>query len=452
MERRHHSSVEPVGHYSCLILLCVQVYLPNPIELFRASLYNITSRIKYKETHFLTIAHQPSSFELQASGPSFHLIMSQYSHLSTPDPEFTAFMKKMGPAPPLQTDIHVSRALLENTMRGRPVLSLPSASVDQCSIEYEYLVKQYEVPVDGGDIAVRCFVPTSKDVADDGKRYPLLVWYHGGALAFIVGWSRGSLDMDDTNLRQVCVEKQISVVNVAYRLAPEHPFPIGVNDCYAALKWAAEHTRQLSADLSRGFLVGGTSAGGNLSAVMALRARDDPFFSGRPLTGQLLGYPAVCDLNAYPKKYTALRFVPGSTHMPFRCKIPIRYTDDLLSLEQNKDAPVLSKAGMIWTTSLLKATPTDPDFSPLLAKSHAGLPPTFIQVCGMDPLRDEAILYEKILREQRVKSRLCIYPGVPHAFNLLFPTLSASQQYEKDFREAIGWMLEINQVENVQRP
>ncbi|THH13378.1 hypothetical protein EW146_g6834 [Bondarzewia mesenterica] len=93
-------------------------------------------------------------------------------------------------------------------------------------------------------------------------------------------------------------------------------------------------------------------------------------------------------------------------------------------------------------TGLVKAPPTHPDFSPALASSHVGLPRACIQICGLDPLRDEGLLYEKLLATQGVDTKLFVYAGVPHGFDLSCPDLPAAQQFARDFREGLRWLLE----------
>jgi len=237
----------------------------------------------------------------------------------------------------------------------------------------------------------------------------MLVWMHGG----------GDLDSDDPLLQKLATELRISIVNVDYRLAPEFPFPTGLNDSYEALKWASMHAPELNADITKGFILGGISAGANFTAVLAHCARDDPILHGK-LTGQLLLLPTVVHADAVPEQYKS----------------------ELLSMEQNKDAPLLGKSLMNTIYNLYGITdPADPKMSPLLFPSHKNLPPAHIQVCGWDPVRDEALLYEKVLKEQSVKTSLEVYPGVPHGFHVIFPTLAQSIKWEEDVRKGIRWLL-----------
>ena len=128
------------------------------------------------------------------------------------------------------------------------------------------------------DIPVRIYWPS----AEPGN-LPIVVFYHGG------GFALGDLDTHDPVARAHAVGAEAIVVSVDYRLAPEHPFPAGVDDCWAALQWVAEHAAELGGDPNR-IAVAGDSAGGNLAAVMALRARDE---GGPRLAFQLLWYPTI---------------------------------------------------------------------------------------------------------------------------------------------------------------
>ncbi|KAI0053256.1 alpha/beta-hydrolase [Auriscalpium vulgare] len=285
-------------------------------------------------------------------------------------------------------------------------------ALKNCSFvsDAKYSVTDHKVPVDGGEIVVRVVIPES----DDPKQtFPVLTWLHGG------GWALGNIDQDDWALRVWSTELQVVTVNVEFRSAPEHTFPIPWDDSYTALKWVASNAASISVSLDKGFLIGGMSAGGNLAATVAHLARDDPFFSDKPLTGSYLAIPVIVHADAYPEKFK----------------------DQLLSMEQNKDAPNLTRDSMRFYLDTVKAPPEDPKTSPLLYPSHAGLPPAYFQICGLDPLRDEGLLYERELRAAGTRTKLDVYPGVPHAFQVFSPTISAAAKYEADTLVGLKWLL-----------
>ncbi|MGC1440766.1 MAG: alpha/beta hydrolase, partial [Burkholderiaceae bacterium] len=132
------------------------------------------------------------------------------------------------------------------------------------------------IPVNGADIALRIYRP------DDSDNLPVLVWFHGG------GWVFGDLDSGELACREMAAQAQCAIVNVDYRLAPEHQFPVALEDCIAATHWVIENAGKLSFDINR-MAVGGDSAGGNLAASVAQHARD----KGISLRKQLLIYPVT---------------------------------------------------------------------------------------------------------------------------------------------------------------
>lgn len=212
---------------------------------------------------------------------------------------------------------------------------------------------------------------------------------------------------------------QIVIVNVDYRLVPEHKWPVSLNDAYAGLVWVTRNSSGLSTSLSKGFIIGGMSSGANLAAILAHRARDDPQFSDNPLSGQILCIPLVVHPDAYPEQYR----------------------DQLLSLEQHRDAPVLSKKGLYKWYEEYGVIPNDLECSPLLYPSHENLPPAYLQVCWLDPLRDEGFLYEKLLKEAGVETKLDFYPGVPHGFHIVWPDIPQAVKYEEDLINGLAWLL-----------
>ncbi|KAJ7633623.1 hypothetical protein DFH06DRAFT_1004148 [Mycena polygramma] len=117
---------------------------------------------------------------------------------------------------------------------------------------------------------------------------------------------------------------------------------------------------------------------------------------------------------------------------------------ELLSYEQNKDSPSLSKAMMDLFYECIAGPPSDSAHSPLLALADKplSLPCTYLQICGMDPLRDEAFLYARLSRERGVSTKVDIYPGLPHGFHQSYPQLEAVKTWEADVRAGLRWLLD----------
>jgi len=349
--------------------------------------------------------------------------MSQYSHFSEPDPEFAAILAGMSAQEHPKVDIQTYRNIFNQDVITRAKATwgprlppgllyvLCSASPTHFDVDSQYRVTDCEIPADGTNITVRTFVPTPKDAEDSG--FPLLYWMHFG------GWSVGNIEMEDLFLRIVCVELQISIVNVEYRLAPEHKFPTSINDAYAGLKWTVENAFQLSASLSKGFIVGGASAGAQMTAVLTARAQDDPFLVNK-ITGQLLQCPCLIHPDAYPEEYKS----------------------ELLSLEQNATAWGMNKELVHELYNVWGAPPNDPECSPILYQSRQGLPPAYLQICGQDPFRDEGLLYERLLNKSGAQTKLDVYPGLPHLFHFWFPNIKQAAKLEQDFKAGVRWLLQ----------
>ena len=236
-------------------------------------------------------------------------------------------------------------------------------------------VEDRTIPGPGGELDVRIYTPltTSSNVLAG------LVFFHGG------GFVLGDLDTHDDLCRVLANESGFRVVSVDYRLAPEHPFPAAVDDCFAATKWVAANAGTLGIDAKR-LAVGGDSAGGNLAAVVAQLARDD----GPNIAFQLLIYP-VAQLGA----------------------------PDTPSMRENAKGYFLEKEGMDWFTRLYapdKDSRHDPRLSPLQAKDLSGLPPAYVITAGFDPLRDEGRDYADALDKAGVSITYVNYPGMVHGF------------------------------------
>jgi acetyl esterase len=232
-------------------------------------------------------------------------------------------------------------------------------------------------------IAVRCYRPVLNEVL------PALVFFHGG------GWTIGDLDTHDVVCRQLALGARCAVFSVDYRLAPEHPFPAAVEDCFSATRFVFDHAEKIKIDPNR-IAVGGDSAGGNLAAVVALMARDK---GGPPLVYQLLIYPATDQ----------------------RCELP--------SHERNGEGYLLTKEGIrFFCGGYLpdEKDRTDWRASPLLAASHAHLPPALVLTAGYDPLVDEGRAYAERLAKAGVAVSYREYSDMVHGFVLFGGVVDAA--------------------------
>ncbi|KAK3626888.1 hypothetical protein LTR56_019514 [Elasticomyces elasticus] len=273
---------------------------------------------------------------------------------------------------------------------------------------------EHQVPVhDGSSVRVRIYVPTKTSERDA----PLILMMHEG------GWTMGDLTDEDQNCRMFARDLGAVCVNIEYRLGPEHPFPTGVNDCWDVVQWCAK-TASPSSDIlpaspRSGFIVGGASAGGNLAAVMCQLSRDEGLTP--PLTGQYLCVPALLWWDVVPEKWAA----------EYESRTEAKF-DPVLKLSNDKNSVI----------DALKADTTSPLFSPLLHSNLKGLAPAYFQLAGLDPLRDEGLLYEKVLREEyAVPTRLEVYDGFGHMFWTNWPTLVRSQEFVRDTLEGVRWLL-----------
>ncbi|WP_256206381.1 alpha/beta hydrolase [Nocardioides luteus] len=225
-----------------------------------------------------------------------------------------------------------------------------------------------------GEIRLRVHVP--RGGAASGR--PLVLALHGG------GWCWGSPEQSRWMAGRIAARTGAVVVAPAYRLAPEHPYPAAVEDCWAVLRWAVVHADDLGADADR-IVVLGDSAGGTLAAVLALRARDE---GGPPIRGQVLFYPLVDLVGLHG---------PG-----------------LAGILEHYVGPDLSRAEE-WAVS------------PLRAASHADLPPALILTARFDPLRPHAERYAAALRTAGVGVAVHCPTFATHAY-LTLPGISPASR------------------------
>ena len=221
--------------------------------------------------------------------------------------------------------------------------------------------------------------PPGSPAPGSAQALPATMFFHGG------GWVLGGLDSHDTLCRELASQAGVVLIAVDYRLAPEHPYPAGLDDCVAATRWVAGHAAELGVDGSR-LAVAGDSAGASLAADVALIARDAADFT---VALQVLAYPALD-----PTMSTA-------------------------SYAANADDPFLSRGEMeyYWSAYLGDAEASS-TAAAALAQDLIGLPPAYLLVAGRDVLHDEGVAYAGRMRASGVSVRLRSQAEMVHGFLL----------------------------------
>lgn len=279
------------------------------------------------------------------------------------DPELAEFVDVI----PVRdwTDPAAARTAFED------LVATMNASVDTTGV----VVEDRMIPGRPGDpeVPVRVYSPEARHTAVPG-----LLDIHGG------GFAVGSIDMEHAGAVRLVRKLGIVVVAVEYRLAPEDPFPAGLEDCYAALQWMAAEAGSLGIDTARVGLYG-QSAGGGLAAALALLARDR---GGPDLCFQFLGIPELDD----------------------RLDTP--------SMTQFVDTPVWHRSNAVLSWRYYLGEGFSGEVSPYAAPARAtdlsGLPPAYVSTMEFDPLRDEGIIYALRLLQAGVPVELHQYPGTFH--------------------------------------
>jgi len=304
---------------------------------------------------------------------------------------------------------HQCKTLLELiAQQGMPDLSLMQVADARAVREQQRLppgpatqVRDHRIAGPGGELAIREYRPL-----DTTGTLGALVYFHGG------GFVLGSLDSHDALCRQLTVDSGCAVLSVDYRLAPEHKFPRGIEDAYAATCWVHEHARALDVDPKR-IAVGGDSAGGALATAVAILVKRR---RGPSLAFQLLLYP-VTDLRSF----------------------------DTPSYAENATGYFLTASAMVWFRDHYLAGVADRSdqlASPLGCDELHGLPPALIITAEYDPLRDEAEAYARALHTAGVPCTLTRYDGAIHAFMSMYAYLelgrAAVHEAAVALRKAIG--------------
>ena len=305
------------------------------------------------------------------------------------DPEFDAIL------PVLPTVMDLSKLeTIQAARSGRMEMFAAALPPDRDDVEKED--RFVPGPAGAPQVPVRIYRPKAAASAPRGCVFEI----HGG------GFMMGSIEMMDPWCQRVAAELGAVVVSVEYRLAPEHPFPAGIEDCYAALCWTATHAATLGADPAH-LAIAGQSAGGGLAAGTALMARDRGFPA---LSFQLLEIPELDDRLDTPS---------------------------MLACE---DTPLWNRPNAVWSWKHYLGPhhvgEPSPYAAPSRAKDLAGLPPAYVSTMEFDPLRDEGILYALRLMQAGVSVELHSYPGTFHGSGLL-PTAEVSKRGAREVLDAL---------------
>lgn len=277
-------------------------------------------------------------------------------------------------------DVKGTRALFEAMLKASAAESEPPADPRVVQVE-----RKIPGPAGAPDIPLRIYTPMGA-----GGARPAFVNFHGGA--FILG----DLETEHPRCLMLAAEGGAVAIGVDYRLAPENPFPAGVEDCYAAVKWVAANAATLGIDPQR-IVIGGGSAGGALTAAVALMARDR---GGPGLALQMLFYPVIDD----------------------RCETE--------SMRAGRDALIWSTQHSLdmWNHYIgADRGKVSPYASPARAADLSGLAPAYVITCEHDPLRDEGLIYAMRMMQAGVPVELHNYPGTVHGFDLLTPSAVATR-------------------------
>lgn len=322
-------------------------------------------------------------------------------------PEFSA-SRATAPDPQVQAFLQLYESMelpelhelpVEEARKAQEQLSTMNPGIDLATVE------DRSINGPAGEIPVRLYDPRE----GESENGPLILYFHGG------GWVVGSLDTHDAPCRKLASETGYPVASVDYRLAPEHPFPAGLKDCYSALEWASDAGEALGIDPGK-IVVVGDSAGANLAAAVSLLSRDR---DGPEIAAQVLVYPATGDAT------------------------------ETRSFEESAEGYFLTRETMEWFHDQYIADEIDNGniyAHPRLAADLSGLPPATIITAGFDPLRDDGAAYANRLFEADVPVEYRNFEGMIHGFfNMIADPVNLDAAHEA--YELIA--AELSQLDNL---
>ncbi|CAH0024384.1 unnamed protein product [Clonostachys rhizophaga] len=320
------------------------------------------------------------------------------------------------PPPPTFADVYDRQQAIN---RGREEVS--AADMEQLAPSIR--LKDHSILArDGATLEARSYRPAS---TKDNARLPIYIHLHGGGYFF------GSLSSEDAISTRIALGAGVTVVNVNYRHTPDATFPTAWNDVEDAFYWVHDHLDELRGNSDQ-VLVGGISAGAQLAAALVLRQNiASPDILQKPkIAGQVLMIPALVHSDSYQSQLDQLSDPSVSSYI------------------ENEHAPILSHKVIQFFTGLLKVPVPDPeneDFRFNTGNASTlqvrGLPPTVLGIAGLDPLRDEGLLYAKKLAEAGVATDIHVFKGLPHGFRRYGEQLSESARWDKVMENGIRWAI-----------
>ena len=290
--------------------------------------------------------------------------------------------------PPLALDAEILPQVREALAAGNQPLEQTEVSIEEVAIQ----------SYDNQEIKVRVYKPT-KEI--EGK-LPGFLWIHGG------GYVLGTAESDDGLCVNIVNSANCVVVSVDYRLAPEHPYPTPIEDCYSALCYLVNNAAELGVDTDK-IGVGGLSAGGGLTAALTLLTRDRQF---PKVHLQFPLYPMIDDSNNTPSAN--------------------EITDSMIWNQKLNDA-----GWKMYLGELHGAEDVPVYAAPARATDLSNLPTTYTFIGQLDPFRSETLTYVTKLAEAGVDVEFHLYPGGYHSFEILNPTTSIGQRASSEFLNAI---------------
>ncbi|WP_155593906.1 alpha/beta hydrolase [Lysinibacillus cavernae] len=286
----------------------------------------------------------------------------------------------------LEKDLEWSRSLLSNPPLKRS--------------ELVHTTNRMIARGDGGEMLVKIYEP----VKQNHDKLPAMLWIHGG------GYVMGHPDMDDILCERFVQTANCVVVSVDYRLAPEHPYPAAIEDCYAALVWMTKEDQSLGIDVKR-VAIAGASGGGGLTAALALMARDK---GGPSILFQMPLYPMLDSRNITPSSY--------------------EITEEQATWSRTNNLT----AWRMYLGEKENIHELSPYAVPSRAENLAGLPPTYTCIGQLDIFRDETIDYVTRLAQAGVDVEFHMYPGSFHCFEVFVPEAEVSKHASQHYIDAMA--------------